>query len=73
VGRAGESSRFDPRALHQGRQESRACAFQPERLPLFTDLLNVTTLRDRAWPARYVAMPDRVLAAGDPIAKEFFA
>lgn len=37
------------------------------------DLLNVTRLRDRAWLARYVAAPDRVLAAGDPIAKELFA
>lgn len=37
------------------------------------DLLNVTTLRDRAWLARYVAVPDRVLAAGDPIAKKLFA
>jgi Uncharacterized protein SCO1/SenC/PrrC, involved in biogenesis of respiratory and photosynthetic systems len=37
------------------------------------DLLNVTRLRDRAWLARYVTAPDRVLAAGDPIAKELFA
>ena len=37
------------------------------------DLLNVTTLRDRAWLARYVATPDRVLAEGDLIAKELFA
>jgi protein SCO1/2 len=37
------------------------------------DLLNVTRLRDRAWLARYVAAPDRVLAAGDPIAKKLFA
>jgi protein SCO1/2 len=37
------------------------------------DLLNVTRLRDRAWLARYVAAPDRVLAAGDPIARELFA
>jgi len=36
------------------------------------DLLNVTTLRDRAWLARYVTAPDRMLAAGDPIAKELF-
>jgi len=36
------------------------------------DLLNVTTLRDRAWLARYVTAPDRMLAAGDPIAKALF-
>jgi protein SCO1 len=37
------------------------------------DLLNVTSLRDHAWLARYVAAPDRVLAAGDPIARKLFA
>ena len=37
------------------------------------DLLNVTRLRDRAWLARYVAAPDRVLAMGDPIAMKLFS
>ena len=37
------------------------------------DLLNVTRLRDHAWLARYVAAPDLVLAAGDPIARKLFA
>lgn len=37
------------------------------------DLLNVTTSRDPVWLARYVAEPDRVLAAGDPIARKLFA
>ena len=37
------------------------------------DLLNVTTLRDRTWLARYIATPDLVLASGDPIAKALFA
>jgi len=37
------------------------------------DLLNVTTLRDRTWLARYIAAPDLVLASGDPIAKALFA
>ncbi len=37
------------------------------------DLVNVTRLRDRAWLARYVAAPDRVLASGDPIARKLFA
>lgn len=36
------------------------------------DLLNVTSRRDRSWLARYVAAPDRVLAAGDPIARKLF-
>ena len=37
------------------------------------DLLNVTERRNRSWLARYVAAPDRVLAAGDPIARKLFA
>ena len=36
------------------------------------DLVDVGRRRDRAWLARYVAAPDRVLASGDPIAKELF-
>jgi protein SCO1/2 len=37
------------------------------------DLLNVHERRDPAWLARYVAAPERVHAAGDPIAKALFA
>jgi protein SCO1 len=37
------------------------------------DLAGVTSRRDRAWLARYVAEPDRVLAEKDPIAVELFA
>jgi protein SCO1 len=37
------------------------------------DLAGVTTLRDRAWLARYLKEPDQVLAAGDPIATALFA
>ena len=36
------------------------------------DLLGVTTRRDRAWLARYVAEPDKMLADGDPIATALF-
>jgi len=36
------------------------------------DLLNVTHVRDHKWLARYVAMPEVVLAEGDPIAKKLF-
>jgi protein SCO1/2 len=37
------------------------------------DLLGVTARRDRAWLARYIAEPDRVLAEGDPIATQLLA
>jgi protein SCO1/2 len=37
------------------------------------DLAGVTTLRDHAWLARYLAEPDQVLAEGDPIALALFA
>jgi protein SCO1/2 len=37
------------------------------------DLVAVTKVRDRAWLARYVAAPDRMLAEGDPIARELYA
>jgi protein SCO1/2 len=36
------------------------------------DLLGITTRRDRAWLARYVAQPDKMLADGDPIAAALF-
>jgi protein SCO1/2 len=37
------------------------------------DLLNVTTLRERVWLARYLAEPDRMLAEGDPLAIALYA
>jgi protein SCO1/2 len=37
------------------------------------DLHGVTTQRDRGWLARFIQAPDRLLAEGDPIAKELFA
>lgn len=37
------------------------------------DLAGVTTRRDRAWLARYIAFPARVRAEGDPIASELHA
>ena len=37
------------------------------------DLAGVTSRRDPAWLAEYIARPDRVLARGDPIAKALFA
>ncbi len=37
------------------------------------DLLNVTTLRERTWLARYIAEPDRMLAEGDRVAAALFA
>ncbi|HET7788206.1 MAG TPA: SCO family protein [Myxococcales bacterium] len=37
------------------------------------DLLDVGKRRDHVWLVRYVSNPDRLLAGGDPIAKELFA
>jgi protein SCO1/2 len=37
------------------------------------DLAGITHLRDRAWLARYIASPDEMLHAGDPVAKNLFA
>ena len=37
------------------------------------DLAGVTELRDRRWLGRYIAGPDDMLKAGDPIAKALFA
>ena len=36
------------------------------------DLRDVTARRDRAWLTRYIQAPDRLLAAGDPIATALF-
>ncbi len=36
------------------------------------DLSGVTTRRERAWLTRYIIMPDKVLAEGDPIAVRLF-
>jgi len=36
------------------------------------DLLGVVDVRNRAWIARYVAVPDEVRKSGDPIAKSLF-
>jgi protein SCO1/2 len=36
------------------------------------DLLGVTKTRDRAWLEKFILAPDRMLADGDPIAKELF-
>jgi len=36
------------------------------------DLSNLAKRRDQAWVARYLSEPDKMLAAGDPIAKKLF-
>ena len=36
------------------------------------DLMGVTARRDRAWLARYITAPDKLLAEGDPIATALF-
>ena len=37
------------------------------------DLLGVTATRDREWLARFIVAPDKVVAAGDPIAQTLLA
>src|SRR4051794_12935519 len=37
------------------------------------DLLGVTNTRDRGWLAKFIYAPDKLLADGDPIARELFA
>jgi protein SCO1 len=37
------------------------------------DLLGVATSRDRAWLTRFIQMPDKVLAEGDPTARALYA
>lgn len=37
------------------------------------DLLGVAKMRDRAWLARYIKTPDKLLAENDPIAKKLYA
>jgi len=37
------------------------------------DLAGITHTRDRQWLAKYIADPDQLLKAGDPVAKELFA
>jgi protein SCO1 len=37
------------------------------------DLLGVTQARDRAWLSRFIAVPDKVLSAKDPIATALYA
>lgn len=36
------------------------------------DLLGVTAIRQRAWLARFITVPDQVIAEGDPIAQGLF-
>jgi protein SCO1 len=36
------------------------------------DLLGVTQRRERAWLVRYIQIPDKVLASGDPIARQLY-
>jgi protein SCO1 len=52
--------------LFQGRCSACHTVGQGDRIG--PDLLGVTDRRERAWLIRYIANPDQVLAAGDPIA-----
>jgi protein SCO1/2 len=37
------------------------------------DLLGVAAARERSWLERFIRFPDRVLAAGDPVANALYA
>jgi protein SCO1/2 len=37
------------------------------------DLAGITTVRERAWLQKFIYAPDKMLAAGDPIAKQLYA
>ena len=55
------------------KQHCAACHTIGEGARVGPDLLGVTTTRDRAWLARFIVEPDKMLAEGDPIATELFA
>jgi protein SCO1/2 len=59
-------------AVSRARTFDRACHTIGKGDRVGPDLWNVTAARDPAWLARYVATPDKVLAAGDPIAVKLF-
>lgn len=71
-----------PRAIaapdvEQGRtvfqEKCAACHTVGEGDRIGPDLAGVTTRRDRAWLARWIVAPDRLLADGDPLARELLA
>jgi len=53
-------------------QHCTACHTLGEGPHIGPDLLGVTTTRDRDWLARFIYAPDKMLADGDPIAKQLF-
>jgi protein SCO1/2 len=66
-----------PLTLSQGeytfKQHCAACHTIGQGSHVGPDLLGITTRRDRAWLARFIVEPDKMLAEGDPIATELFA
>ena len=56
--------------LFQSKCSSCHTVGQPERIG--PDLLGVTSRRERTWLARYIAAPDELLAAGDPLATALY-
>ena len=50
-----------------------ACHSLGQRDKVGPDLAGIAATRDRAWLRRYIAAPDEMLAAGDPIAAAAFA
>ncbi len=54
------------------KQHCAACHTLGQGEHIGPDLLGVTKIRDREWLARFIYAPDKMLASGDPIAKELF-
>jgi len=81
VGKGGQLRNYaEARALpaldeghHIFQMQCAACHTIGEGDRVGPDLLGVTRVRDRAWLARFIATPDRVLAEKDPIAMALFA
>jgi len=61
------------RALVQAHNHCAACHTIGRGDHLGPDLLGVTATRDREWLARFIVAPDKVVAAGDPIAQSLLA
>jgi protein SCO1 len=54
------------------KQHCAACHTKGQGEQIGPDLRGVTKTRDREWLARFIYEPDKLLADGDPIAKELF-
>jgi protein SCO1/2 len=75
-GEAGPSANTGPLKFSPGeyafKQHCAACHTIGQGAQIGPDLRGVTKTRDREWLARFIFAPDKMLADGDPIAKELF-